>query len=170
MMLKELGLRWRRRWGDPEGAEAGFIAVELVAVTHAGAGDGVWLGTGGTIGVLPHGPERPIGRHDGGGSILRQPEPAFLEHGIGAGAEQVLNVVAGIEAGVPARLFIDMSDEGASLLKGHAGSLTVIFKIENQEDLIVGLYDIEEVLGLLDAVAAGAKMIGAPEQVVVKGA
>jgi hypothetical protein len=63
-----------------------------------------------------------------------------------------------------------MSDEGTGLLEGHAGPLTVGFKIENQEGLSVGLHDIQEVLGLLDAVAAGTKMIGTPEQAVGKGA
>jgi len=100
----------------PESAEGGYIAVELVAVTHASAGDGMGLRTDGTIGVLPHGPVRPIGRHDGSGSILRQPEPAIGKGGIGIGAEQVLDVVAGIESGPTAGFVMDMSDEGTGLL------------------------------------------------------
>src|SRR2546428_8881105 len=35
--------RGRRLGGTPKGAEAGFIAVELVAVAHSGAWDGMGL-------------------------------------------------------------------------------------------------------------------------------
>ena len=62
-------------------------------------GDGMGLRTDGAIGVLPHGPGRPIGGHDSGGSMLRQPEPAIGEDRVGIGAEQVLDVVARIESG-----------------------------------------------------------------------
>jgi len=63
-----------------------------------------------------------------------------------------------------------MGNESTGLLEGHAGPLTIGFKIKNQEGLSVGLDNIQEVLGLLYAVAAGAKMIGTPKQAVGEGA
>src|SRR5713101_1595094 len=107
----------RRLGGTPEGAEGGFIAVELVAVAHAGAGDGMGLRTDGAIGVLPHGPGGPIGGHDGGRSILRQPEPAIGEDRGGSRAEQILNIVAGIESRVSTGLVVHVSDESTGLLE-----------------------------------------------------
>src|SRR5258708_40061011 len=45
-----------RLGGTPEGAEADFIAAEIVAVAHAGAGDGMGLKAGGGTAVVAHGP------------------------------------------------------------------------------------------------------------------
>ncbi len=78
--------------------------------------------------------------------------------------------MVGVESWPTAGRVVDMSDESTGLLEGHAGPLTIGFKIENQEGLSVGLHDIQEVLGLLDAVAAGTKMIGTPKQTVGEGA
>ncbi len=59
-------------------------------------------------------------------------------------------------------------DERARLLQRHAGSLRIGLEVEGQKRLVGRLHGPQEVLRLMDAVAAGPEMIRAPQQVGVQ--
>ena len=148
----------------PEAAQLSFAAVELVAVAAADTGDVVRLGAERAVGILPQGPARPIRRNHRGRPILRQPEPALGEHGIGLRLQQFLDVVAGIEPGPAPGLLLDMGDEGARFLKRHARPLRVAFEVERQQIGRTGIDGFKEMLRLMDSIAPGAEMIGAEKE------
>src|SRR4051812_35188157 len=77
----------------PQPAQLRFAAVELVPVAATDALDLVRLGADRAVRILPHRPGRPIGRDHGRGSVLCDPQPAFGEHRVHVGAEQLLQIM-----------------------------------------------------------------------------
>src|ERR1043165_4356435 len=131
----------------PQRSQIVFRSIELVAIAVADAVDRVWLWSNVAVRVLPHGPRRPVCRHDRRWTILREPQPALREPRIFSATEQLFDVTARIEAGKTARRLVDLRYDRARLCERHARAARILFEVEDQQRVVGRSNELEKEIG-----------------------
>src|SRR5881227_2280770 len=103
----------------PESRQFRLGTVKAITIAPSNPRDTVRLWTNTAVRVLPQCPLAPSGRNDRRRTILREPEPAPRQHGIGLSAKEFLDVMARIQSRPASGYLVHVSDKRSRFDETH---------------------------------------------------